>query len=88
MGVSHQSAQATVGKGLAQDSYMAARAGVEPTTLWLKVVSTKAPPRPTIYIGRMVTLQHKEQKISPDVGSIPNTLPEVNSAFPFARCHW
>src|SRR6218665_3353457 len=48
IGVSRRSAQATVGKGLAQGPYMAARAGVEPTTLRLKViVSTKAPPRPT-----------------------------------------
>src|SRR6218665_792125 len=39
----------TAGKGLAQCSYAAARAGVEPTTLRLKViVSTKEPPRPTI----------------------------------------
>src|SRR6218665_2237016 len=45
-----QSAQATAGKGLAQSPYVAARAGVEPTTLRLKfIVSTKAPPRPTIY---------------------------------------
>src|SRR6218665_2930810 len=36
------------GKGLAQGRYVAARAGVEPTTLRLKVIaSTKAPPRPT-----------------------------------------
>src|SRR6218665_235845 len=46
-----RSAQATAGKGLAQGPYVAARAGVEPTTLRLKVmVSTKARPRPTIYI--------------------------------------
>src|SRR6218665_1001929 len=39
---------ATAGKGLAQFPYVAARAGVEPTTLRLKViVSIKAPPRPT-----------------------------------------
>ena len=37
------------GQGLAQDPYAAARAGVEPTTLRLKViVSTKAPTRPTV----------------------------------------
>src|SRR6218665_2744356 len=42
------SAQATAGKGLAQGPYVAAKAGVEPTTLRLKViVSTKAPSRPT-----------------------------------------
>src|SRR6218665_3155113 len=43
-----RSAQATAGKGLAQGSYMAARAGVEPTTLRLKAIdSSKAPPCPT-----------------------------------------
>ena len=48
--VSRRSAQATAGKGLAQGPYLAARAGVEPTTLRLKViVSTKAPPRPTYH---------------------------------------
>ena len=42
---------ATVGKELAQGPYVAARAGVEPTTLRLKVIdSTKAPSRPT-YTG-------------------------------------
>src|SRR6218665_1389856 len=46
IGVSRRSAQATASKGLAQGPYMAARAGVEPTTLRLKViVSTNAPPR-------------------------------------------
>src|SRR6218665_4086579 len=45
IGVSCRSGQATVGKGLAQGLYMAARAGVEPTTLRLKAIdSTKAPP--------------------------------------------
>ena len=39
--------QQTVGKGLAQGPYVTARAGVEPTTLRLKVVdSTKVPSRP------------------------------------------
>src|SRR6218665_1608564 len=48
IGVSRRSTQAAAGKGLAQGPYVAARAGVEPTTLRLKViVSTKAPPRPT-----------------------------------------
>src|SRR6218665_3405233 len=43
--------KATAGKGLAHGPYVAARAGVEPTTLRLKViVSTKAPPRPTMHI--------------------------------------
>src|SRR6218665_242260 len=46
--VSRRSAQATACKGLAQGPYVTARAGVEPTTLWLKVIdSTKAPSRPT-----------------------------------------
>src|SRR6218665_256733 len=49
IGVSRRSAQATAGKGLAQGPYVVARAGVEPTTLRLKViVSTKAPPRPVL----------------------------------------
>src|SRR6218665_296144 len=39
IGVSRQSAQATVGKGLAQGPYVVARAGVKPTTLRLKVMS-------------------------------------------------
>ena len=48
IGVSRRSAQATAGKGLAQGPYVTARAGVEPTTLRLKVIdSTKAPSRPT-----------------------------------------
>ena len=48
--------QATAGKGLAQGPYMAARVGVEPTSLRLKViVSTKAPPRPkNVYVGCLV----------------------------------
>jgi len=45
IGVSRRSAQATAGKGLAKGPH---GAGVEPTTLRLKViVSTNAPPRPT-----------------------------------------
>src|SRR6218665_2391844 len=45
IGVSRRSAQATAGKGLAQGPYVAARAGVKPTTLRLKVInSIKAPP--------------------------------------------
>src|SRR6218665_2581154 len=56
IGVSRRCAQATVSKGLAQGLYMAARAGVEPTTLRLKAIdSTKAPPCPTggdqIHVG-------------------------------------
>ena len=39
------------GKGLAQGPYMAARAGVEPTTLQLRVIaSTNAPPCPTCFL--------------------------------------
>src|SRR6218665_1554390 len=50
IGVSCRSAQATVGKGLAQGPYMAARAGVEPMTLRLKVIiSTNAPPCPATF---------------------------------------
>ena len=41
--------QTTVGKGLAKGPYVADRAGVEPTTLRLRVIDlTNAPPRPTI----------------------------------------
>ena len=48
IGVSRRSAQAIVGIELAQGPCVAARAGVEPTTLRLKVIaSTNAPPRPT-----------------------------------------
>src|SRR6218665_655645 len=55
IGVSRRSAQATVGKGLVQGPYMAARAGVEPTTLRLKAIdSTKAPPCPTIHISGFI----------------------------------
>ena len=40
--------QATASEGLAQGSYVAARAGFEPTTLQLKGIdSTNAPPYPT-----------------------------------------
>jgi len=48
IGVSRRSAQATVSKGLDQGPYVAARVGVEPTTLRLRVIDlTNAPPRPT-----------------------------------------
>ena len=62
IGVSRRSAQATAGKGLAQGPYMAARSGVEPTTLRLKAIdSTKAPPcpiNPNIHIiqGQLIAL--------------------------------
>src|SRR6218665_3474272 len=47
IGVSRRSTQATAGKGLAQGPYMAAKAGVEPATLRLRVItSTNAPPCP------------------------------------------
>jgi len=48
IGVTRRSAQATVGKGLAQGPYVVARAGAEPTTLRLRVINlSNAPPRPT-----------------------------------------
>src|SRR6218665_3661057 len=48
IGVSRRSAQETVSKGLAQGPYVAAKAGVDPTILWLRVIDlTNAPPRPT-----------------------------------------
>src|SRR6218665_3785682 len=48
IGVSRRSAEATAGKGLSQGPYVTARAGVEPTTLRLRVIaSTNAPSRPT-----------------------------------------
>ena len=43
--------QASTSAGLAQGPYVAARAGVEPTTLRLRVIDlTNAPPRPTLLI--------------------------------------
>ena|SRR6218665_3179585 len=42
IGVSRRSAQAAVGKGLTQGPYVAERAGVEPTTLRLKVINQGA----------------------------------------------
>ena len=45
IGVSRRSAKATVSKGLAQGPNVAARAGVEPTTLRLRFIDlTNAPP--------------------------------------------
>ena len=47
-----RSLQATANEGLTQGSYMAARAGFEPVTLWSKgIVSKNAPPRPTITLN-------------------------------------
>ena len=49
IGVLRRSAQATVSKGLALGPYVAARVGVEPTTLRLRVIDlTNAPPRSTM----------------------------------------
>src|SRR6218665_1382936 len=49
-GISHRSAKGTVSEELAQDPYLAARAGVKPMTLRTKSVdSTKAPPTPHNY---------------------------------------
>src|SRR6218665_141083 len=60
IGVSRRSAQATANKGLAQGPYMAARAGVEPTTLRLRVIaSTNAPPCPTKIKGWNYKSQQK-----------------------------
>ena len=57
IGVSRRSAQATAGKGLAQGPYMAARAGVEPTTLRLRVIaSSNAPPCPTCLVFLIYTV--------------------------------
>src|SRR6218665_297735 len=58
IGVSRRSAQATGGKGLAQGPYMAAKAGVEPTTLRLKAIdSTKVPPCPMSHIHLYVCMR-------------------------------
>jgi len=60
VGVSRRSAQATVGKELAQGPYVAARAGVEHTTLRLRVIDlTNAPPVhfPQILQGSLVLLR-------------------------------
>src|SRR6218665_4004117 len=58
--VSCRSAQAAVGKGLAQGPYVAARAGVEPTTLRLKVIaSTNAPPRPNQFAQLIYISVHR-----------------------------
>ena len=64
IGVSRRSAQATVGKELAQGPYVTARAGVEPTTLWLKVIdSTKAPSRPIRECLRAMSVMGKWCKV-------------------------
>src|SRR6218665_668621 len=60
IGVSRRSAQETVSEGLAQGPYMAAGAGVEPTTLWLKVIDyTKAPPRLSARLHKLNLLLSK-----------------------------
>src|SRR6218665_1153094 len=68
IGVSRRSAQATAGKGLAQGPYLAARAGVEPTTLRLKVIdSSKTPPRPTqrrVTFMIFIFLKGKEKELN------------------------
>ena len=47
----HVEAHRWLGKGLAQGPYVAATAGVEPTTLRLKVIdSTNAPPPPSLSV--------------------------------------
>src|SRR6218665_341812 len=68
IGVSHRNAQATAGKELAQGPYVAARAGVEPTTLRLKViVSTKVPPRPTKLVVVAVLKPDEASKVHPAI---------------------
>src|SRR6218665_1181402 len=68
IGVSRRCAQATAGKGLAQGPYVAARAGVEPTTLQLKViVSTKAPPRPTVVVVGYISTTERHSLEGPRV---------------------
>src|SRR6218665_2987342 len=63
--VSRRSAQTTAGKGLAQGPYVAARAGVEPTTYRLRVIaSTNAPPRPKYHhIAVVLTFAHNRRTI-------------------------
>src|SRR6218665_3039638 len=72
IGVSRRSAQAIAGKGLAQGPYMAARAGVEPTTLRLRVIaSTNAPSCPNFIAYtmdfRLARLGHFHLIISPSI---------------------
>src|SRR6218665_830909 len=77
IGVSRQSAQATVGKGLAQGPYMAARAGVEPTTLRLKAIdSTKAPP--CLNIKSRILLQNLLHSASSFIYSVCINFKEVS----------
>src|SRR6218665_3925691 len=53
------------GIGLAQDPYMAARAGVEPTTRRLKAIdSTKAPPCPTLCMIAWCTMSIVQDTIN------------------------
>src|SRR6218665_1483543 len=81
IGVSRRSAQATAGKGLAQGPYIyvAARAGVEPTTLRLKAIdSTNAPPRPTtIYLFIHLSF-HLSFHISIHLSIYPFILPPIH----------
>ena len=55
----HEVPQATVSEGLAQGSYVAARAGVEHMTLRMKgVESTNAPPTPHVYHLTLFLIKH------------------------------
>ena len=54
--------QETVSEGLAQDPYVAARAGVEPMTLRTKGVDSTKAPRPTP--KHMNNIVHAETRIS------------------------
>src|SRR6218665_4048064 len=74
IGVSRRSAQATAGKGLAQGFYVADRAGVEPTTLRLKVIaSTNAPPRATLYNNELKQLYTRTPINYPLYITLPST---------------
>src|SRR6218665_2686018 len=65
IGVSRRCAQATAGKGLVQGPYVAARAGIEPTTLRLKVInSTQVPSRPTDYNFSTYILYRKHKSLN------------------------
>src|SRR6218665_3639584 len=68
IGVSRRSAQATAGKGLAQGTYVAARAGVEPTTFRLTVID--------------LTLHHQFHKYTCIYITLYNTdTPRVNGDY-------
>ena len=64
--------QATVSEGLAQGPYVAARMGLEPTTLRTKrIESTKVPPRPT-FLWLMVFFYLQNILVIPHIVPIPD----------------